>query len=167
MTSPASTIEILDEQQLLSVDADRMREVARRVLERFESNLALEILFTDDESIHDLNVRFLDHDYPTDVITFPLDAEEVHPDDEDDAAAVAGGSIVISVETALREAAERDVSPEVEVALYLVHGILHLVGFDDTTEEASSEMDRETGRVLSDLGFDVSGLGETFREGVR
>ena len=96
----------------------------------------------DDEEIHDLNRRFLDHDYPTDVITFPHDRGDgwVH------------GDVVFSAEYAAREAAERGVSTIDEMTLYVVHGALHLAGLDDRDEEARAQMRAAEQEVFAALG---------------
>ena len=74
----------------------------------------------DDATIHRINKQFLDHDEPTDVITFPYSAgKELQ------------GELVLGVEVALREAADRGHPPQTELSLYVIHGLLHLVGYDD------------------------------------
>lgn len=153
MTRPR--IEIIDEQSAFELDHGRMTQWTARVLDRFEGAPAVNLLFTGDDEIQRLNREFLAHDYPTDVITFPPD-----PADGDDAV----GEIVISVDTALREAGARGVDGMLEVFLYVVHGVLHLVGFDDVDAAAAREMHAETEAILVDLGFDVTGLDLPHRE---
>jgi len=99
----------------------------------------LSVAIVDDAQIREINRRFLDHDYATDVIAFPLDDEE--------------GEIVISADRALAEASERGVEPLAELMLYVVHGLLHLLGYDDHDREAAGEMHRESLRLLKDLGY--------------
>ncbi|MDX2111286.1 MAG: rRNA maturation RNase YbeY [Verrucomicrobiota bacterium] len=81
----------------------------------------LSIALMDDAVIARVHAQFFDDPTPTDVITFPGD-----PDDPDN-----GGEICISLETALREATKRNLPPSQEIALYLIHGWLHLAGHDD------------------------------------
>jgi len=98
--------------------------------EQFQSQGITRVIFVDDNEIHRLNVEFLNHDYPTDVITFTINEEM---DDFD-------AEIYISVDTALKQAEEYNVSLQNEVRRLAIHGALHLVGFDDTTDELRSEM---------------------------
>jgi probable rRNA maturation factor len=95
---------------------------ARAVLDSLECTEAeLSIVLTDDAGIRDLNVRFRKIDRATDVLSFPLGDD------------VMLGDVVISVDTALRQATEFRVSTGEELCRLLVHGILHLLGFDHTT----------------------------------
>jgi len=83
---------------------------------------ALTIVFTDDVGIRALNARFRDRDRATDVLSFPL-----HEDDE---AGVYLGDVVISLERAENQAPRFGNDPEAELARLLVHGLLHLIGYD-------------------------------------
>ena len=83
----------------------------------------LSVVFLDDSEISDLHGRFLNEPIPTDVITFPGDAQEDF-----------AGEICVSAETAWRESRERKISFSLEVCLYLAHGWLHLNGYDDCDE---------------------------------
>ena len=87
------------------------------------------IVLLDDEAIHDLNMRFLSHDYPTDVITFPLG---------EDGAVEA--EVYISVDTARRQAREYRVTLREELARLAIHGVLHACGYDDTSTDEREEM---------------------------
>ncbi|MDX9759794.1 MAG: rRNA maturation RNase YbeY [Bacteroidota bacterium] len=75
-----------------------------------------------DEEIHALNRRFLRHDYPTDIITFPLEEEPLEAE------------LVISADTARRQAREYGVTMRDECARLAIHGTLHLRGYDDRHE---------------------------------
>ena len=79
----------------------------------------LQYVIVDDKIIHDINREFLGHDYPTDVITFPLDED------------VLEAEIYISAETARRQAREYRVSVAAECARLAIHAVLHLTGYDD------------------------------------
>jgi probable rRNA maturation factor len=89
---------------------------------------AVSVVLVDDERIHAMNKEFLQHDYPTDIITFPL---------EDDAV---DGEMYISISTALRQAAEYGVSLTNELMRLAAHGTLHLVGYDDAKPEERKQM---------------------------
>jgi probable rRNA maturation factor len=106
-----------------------------------------------DDEIAALNAQWLSHDGPTDVISFPqLELIPGVPSDElrD---GVLLGDIVISVETAAGQAAEfDDWSTADEVALLFVHGLLHLCGYDDLSDEARAVMTSREAEVLTATG---------------
>lgn len=97
----------------------------------------------DDATIHELNRRFLKHDYPTDVLSFLL---------SDNADGIEG-ELVVSAETAARAAAEYDWPAMHELTLYVVHGMLHLAGFDDQTSDQRRQMREKECRHLKALGI--------------
>lgn len=103
----------------------------------------MSVLLVDDPGIHHLNRTWRGIDKPTDVLSWPL--EEAGP-------AATGeetlGDVAISLDTAARQAATRAWSVEEEVALLLVHGILHLLGHEDETDEGAEGMKRIETRVL-------------------
>ena len=85
------------------------------------------ILFVDDREIRELNEQYLKRDRPTNVISFPMaqgEFSEINPQ--------LLGDVVISVETAISEARESGLSLEEEIAFLLIHGILHLLGYNHT-----------------------------------
>ncbi|MEW6074690.1 MAG: rRNA maturation RNase YbeY [Candidatus Omnitrophota bacterium] len=98
----------------------------------------LTICFVHDAQIQTLNSRFLKIQKPTDVLAFKLSAknEEFRAD------------IIISAETALRNAAEFGTSPFFELSLYVAHGILHLQGYDDKTVKGTQQMYRRAVGIL-------------------
>lgn len=106
----------------------------------------LSILLTDDREIHKLNLAYRGKDKPTDVLSFPLD---------EDAARVQGmlGDVVISLPTAKRQARALKVSPREELLRLLVHGTLHLLGYDHENVPArtAARMRKTEERMLSAL----------------
>ena len=145
-----SKISIATPQELVDVDRGRMREVARAVLEgegvkEYEVSLA----FVDNPTIHRLNKRYLDHDEPTDVLSFPLS--------EPNAKKLAG-ELVIGAEVARDQATERGHDVQAELALYVIHGLLHFCGFDDHDDEGAAEMRGRERHYLQKLGLpDIAG----------
>ncbi len=93
----------------------------------------LEISILDDEAIADVHARFLEDPTPTDVITFHH------------------GEILISADTAARQAAEHSQPLQRELALYLIHGLLHLHGHDDHAPEAAQVMRQTQERILAQV----------------
>lgn len=90
----------------------------------------ISVALVDDAFIRNVNAKHLQHDWPTDVISFLLDSS-------DDAIS---GELVISVETALRMSHHVPWDAESETLLYAIHGMLHLVGYTDATETEANEM---------------------------
>lgn len=89
----------------------------------------------------EIHGRFLKDFRPTDVITFPADEEEEN-----------AGEILVSVDQAIAESKERDLSFQEELSLYLIHGWLHLIGFDDREQEDRKIIRREEKRVMDSIG---------------
>jgi len=105
---------------------------------------ALTVVLVDDAAIHDLNRRFLAHDEPTDVISFALDRADdaggfVTPGDDSDEPRHLG-EIYVSCERAAAQSGEWGTTPAREVRFLVVHGVLHLLGWDDTTPEDRARM---------------------------
>jgi probable rRNA maturation factor len=101
----------------------------------------LSVLLTDDTTIHQLNLEHRQKDRPTDVLAFPLDAALA------DAPRVLG-DVVISIDTALRQARSRRRELFAEVRFLLAHGLLHLIGYDHDTREHKREMDGMARRLV-------------------
>lgn len=141
---PHIAVELSDTQSFLRIDPQAMAEIVRDVLSA-EGRLSAEISLAvvDDDTIHALNRRHLDHDWPTDVITFALS----EPEDP-----ILAAELVVSAEMAARTAAASGSDPMAELTLYLVHGLLHLCGFDDQTDEDARAMRRREAETLARLG---------------
>lgn len=143
-------IEVANEQSALEIDPEWLVTLARHVLlAEGVDQASISVALVDNATIHRLNRQFLEHDYPTDVITFPL-SEEDEP---------LTGEIVLSTEYACSEAEEYQWSPRQEAALYLVHGLLHLCGYDDAEEEDRRMMHRRQEQLLHDF-MDQTGSAE-------
>lgn len=101
----------------------------------------VDVTIVDDEEIHELNRQYRGMDKPTDVLSFALDEGE-----EDEPEMIGGpeehlyGDIIISAETALRQAEEYGHGLEREMTYLAVHGMFHLLGYDHMTEEDKAEM---------------------------
>jgi probable rRNA maturation factor len=120
-----------------------LRQKATRMLASLGLEQAeLSIVLTDDESIRVLNRTYRDKDKATDVLAFAM--REGEAQSPVGAPGELLGDVVISLETACRQAAERRRSPLDEVTFLLAHGLLHLVGYDHQTDEEEREMSRAT-----------------------
>jgi probable rRNA maturation factor len=107
---------------------------------------SVSVLLTDDEEIRRLNREFRGKDKPTDVLSFPAGDRAEH--------ARMAGDLAISVETAAREADQRGHGLEIELRVLLLHGVLHLAGFDHETD--SGEMARKERLLQKRLGLEQS-----------
>jgi probable rRNA maturation factor len=140
-----SRVAIASPQEIVPIDRGRMREVARAVLEGEGVRKAdLSLAFVDNTTIHTLNKRYLDHDEPTDVLSFPLSEPN---------AASLSGELVIGAEVARDQAGRRGHDVQAELALYVIHGLLHLCGYDDHDEAGAAAMRQRERHYLEQLGM--------------
>lgn len=107
--------------------------------EKMAASGVLSIVLVGDERSQEVNREYLQHDYPTDVLAFLYDEDD---DDE------IWGEIIINVEKAAEQSSEYGVSYENELARLLIHGVLHLAGYDDQDEEAKNRMKAEEDRLV-------------------
>ena len=153
-----------DEQNDHPVDTLRWVHLAEAVLEQegLSGDAELSVLFVDEPAIAELNSRFLGKDGPTDVLAFPIDEEPVEsgrsPDSggtgpgmpsEPEDVPVLLGDIVICPAVAFRNAPEHAGNYDDEVALLVVHGLLHLMGMDHQEDDEAEEMEAKERELLS------------------
>jgi probable rRNA maturation factor len=146
-----SRVSIANPQELVPLDRRRLREIVRTVLEGEEvADYEISLAFVDNPAIHQLNRRYLGHDEPTDILTFPL---------SEPGAKKLAGELVISAEMALAQAQERGHDVQAELALYVIHGLLHLCGYDDAELLAVQAMRQRERHYLLQLALpDISDL---------
>lgn len=128
-------VEVADRQSRLPIDPGEVIGLVRYALAAEGACGAVEVAFVDDAMISELHERFLGVPGPTDVITFPH--EDDLPGDEGFASL---GEIVVSTDTASKQAPDYGSDPVEEAYLYVVHGVLHLLGWDDGEEDAAERM---------------------------
>ena len=131
------------------LDEETLRALVRHVLaEEGASLVHLTVVLSGHSTVRALNVSYLSHDYNTDVLSFSLRSSapafppesDVPPDDD-----AVEGEVYVDLDTAAERHSEFETSFEAEAYRYVVHGMLHLVGYDDATEAARATMhDRET-----------------------
>ncbi len=131
-----------------------IREAARAALKHQRAaNGALSISVSSDETLQELNWKFLDHDAPTDVLSFPSDS------DDPDAAGRYFGDIAISFPRAHAQAAAGGHPVEAELQLLTVHGILHLLGHDHGEEDQKAKMWKAQEEILTGLKCEILKFG--------
>lgn len=141
---------------------DLVRSAVKAALEYMDFPLKSEVsvMFTDDEEIHELNRLHRGVDRPTDVLSFPLFEYDENGDIiEDDLdfnpnGEMILGDIVISLETASRQAQEYGHSFEREIGFLTVHSMLHLFGYDHMTPEDEEEMFGYQREILERMGLE-------------
>ena len=137
-------VAVANEQVDYPIDEGLLRRAVTHVLRKHDYRSAtITVAVVDNPTIHELNKEFLDHDYPTDVLSFLLDENQEELD----------GEVIVSAEMAASEAARFDWTPTAELLLYVIHGTLHLVGYDDTTAEAAAEMRQAEADTLAEFGW--------------
>ena len=104
----------------------------------------LSVALVGEKRMADLHDRFMGIPGPTDVLTFPLDADRC--------GRVTAGEVVVCVPEAKRRAADHGVTVRQELLLYAVHGLLHLCGYDDLTPAGFRRMHRKEDQILAELG---------------
>jgi len=115
--------------------------------------LCASLLFTGDAEIHALNREWRSRDKPTNVLTFAMLARDELLDLAPDGIPVMLGDVVLAHETCAREAAEKSISLEDHAAHLIVHGLLHLAGYDhEVGEEAADKMEAMEIAILAKLG---------------
>jgi probable rRNA maturation factor len=138
-------IAIASPQEVVEIDRRRMREVARTVLEgEAVVDAEISLAFVDNATIHQLNRRYLNHDEPTDVLSFPL---------SELGAKRLAGELVIGAEVAKAQAESRGHDVQAELALYVIHGLLHLCGHDDKTADHAKAMRQRERHYLKALSL--------------
>ena len=149
-----------DEQSAVPVDLERWSSLARAVLESrgIKGNAEVSVLFVDEVAIAALNERFLGKSGPTDVLAFPVEDDPLPPgrfpdmggtgpgSDVDDEPPLLLGDVVVCPSVAERNAKDRSIRYDDEIALLVVHGLLHLLGMDhqvDAEAEAMEALERQ------------------------
>ena len=139
-------IETHHQVSLPGADDGGIRHVVRTVLQAEGCPGAeISVALLDEASVRDLNVRYAGRPEDTDVLAFDLTGEE--------GGASLVGQVVVNVEMARRRSAERDIDPVAELMLYVVHGCLHLLGYDDAQPEQAAVMHQREDELLERLGY--------------
>ena len=124
-------IHLTNAQRRVAIPAVRVRRLALGIA----GPRPLSIAFVTDAAIRRINRTFLQHDFATDVLSFPLGGDP-------------WGELVISAPYAAREARARGIPVEEELLRYVAHGLLHLLGYDDRDPSAKARMWRRQEREL-------------------
>jgi len=134
-------INIFNKALNLKIEDSKVRELVHLTLnETHYEKINLNFIFCNDQTLNDFKVKYFNDDVLTDIVTFPI-----RNDSELEA------EIYISHEMATQNAKEFKVSLNNEISRLIVHGILHLIGFNDTSKENKKEMFEKQEQVISNF----------------
>ena len=142
-----NTIEITTHFDEIPAEPAKLETLIRAICDRFDvADATISVGIVDDAEISELNQKFLNHEGTTDCLSFDLSDEQ----------AVSGSRVfdlVVNGQMASRQAGQRGHSSEAELALYVTHGLLHQLGFNDTTAEQAEKMHETEDEILQHLGY--------------
>lgn len=142
-------VRLQNRQRKLKVDSDQIRRLAGEILTGEDASVGsqVEIVLVRDAAIAALNAAYRERSGPTDVLSFPMDVSAWPPGEPP-----LLGTVIISVDRAIAQAAERDLAPADEIARLLAHGMLHLLGYAHAASRDRARMRRREDRYLTQTG---------------
>lgn len=145
-------VEIANLQKHYRIKSSNIKRAVKEVLRKEGRDARLSIVLVGNSRIKELNKQYFNSDEVTDVISFPLSNNKNS----------LSGEVIVSVETAVDTAGKRNISVEGEIVLYILHGILHLLGYDDGNEGDARIMHEEESKILKTLGYNVPRVEDGF-----
>jgi len=144
----AGRISVISEKVRLPLSKIKIERIAEKISSLLkEKNAEVCIFFVNDAKMRRMNLKYRGIDRPTDCLAFPMRegaGGKLHRE--------ILGDIVISVDTARKNSRYFDSTVKKEISLYIIHGMLHLLGFKDTAASARKKMRRMEGELLKRLG---------------
>jgi len=139
-----TTVQITTHFAEAAVDRSKLERLVEAVCDRFDlSGATVSVGVVDDAEITELNQKFLNQARTTDCLSFDL-SEASGPRVFD---------LIVNGQMAIRQAGQRGHSSDAELALYVTHGLLHQLGFDDGTAEQARKMHETEDEILQHLGY--------------
>ncbi len=145
MAAKSVRVDIANRQKELAVPRKEIRRCLQLAAPEEWRGAALSVVVVGSDEMTQLNRRFTGREGDTDVLAFPLDDDRGGDERQ-------VGEIVVSASRAAREAGARGVEPRDELLLYVVHGVLHLLGYDDHSPEQQRDMYEKEASVLDETG---------------
>ena len=139
-------VQITERFKDIDIDPPKLRKLVRAICNRFKpSKATVGIALIDDAEIRKVNRKFLNRNHLADVISFDLSDYGMN--------SPKSFELAVNAEMAVREANLRGHSSEAELALYITHGLLHNLGFDDSTQAQAKKMHVTEDEILQQQGF--------------
>jgi probable rRNA maturation factor len=139
------SVTITNRQRTLSIDRRRIRRVVQAIVRSAEiADAQISVAVVDDATIARLHDEFLNDPTPTDVLSFVLERSP----------GMLEGEVVVSADTARSSASDYGCTADHELLLYVVHGTLHLVGYDDATPRKRAAMRKQERKYLEQMTND-------------
>ncbi|MCK5852338.1 rRNA maturation RNase YbeY [bacterium] len=137
--SDTKNIFVINRQRLLKLNSDKIKLLARYVLknENIGNDVGINLMFVRNNVIRKYNKDFLNKDNPTDVISFEGNINDG-----------SAGDIIISVEKAVEYAAQNNIDVNEELARYVIHGVLHCLGYEDIIDKERRAMFKRQEELL-------------------
>jgi probable rRNA maturation factor len=130
----------------IDIHLPKLKKLVKVICNRFKlSKATISIAIVDDAQIRKVNKQFLNKDRPTDCLSFNLSDKKKN--------SLKSFELVVNGEMAVKEANLRGHSSEAELALYITHGLLHNLGFDDSTQDHARKMHDTENEILQQLGY--------------
>ena len=139
--SGTENIFIINRQRFLKLDSNKIKSLARYILENenIANEVGINLMFVRNNIIKKYNKKFLDKNVPTDVISFEGSINDG-----------SAGDIIISTEKAAEYASQNNIDVKVELLRYVTHGVLHCLGYEDTTEKCRDKMFKRQEKLLKE-----------------
>ncbi len=139
-------VQIAKNSKNIDISLPKLKKLVKTICNRFKlSKATISIAIVDDAQIRKLNKQFLNQDRPTDCLSFNLSDKKTN--------SAKSFELVVNGEMAVRYAKLQGHSSEAELALYITHGLLHNLGFDDSTKSQAKKMHNIEDQILQQLGF--------------
>lgn len=149
-------VNVFNQQLALKISLDQVKRLVERVIhEEGQSCDEVNIYFVDTATICQLHEQFFQDPTPTDCISFPMDELE------DETSYRILGEVFVCPDTALEYSRKHKNNPYEETSLYIIHGLLHLMGYDDIEEQDRNHMRQSEVRHMQSLkinGWDLQSL---------
>lgn len=148
------SLEVVNRQKALPLDLPKIRRTVRAILKQLGvAEARLSVVFVTDGEMRKINRTYLQHDYTTDVLSFNLTAPVTGTARLPAAlrSAALEGDVIVCPAMARRQAKVYACAPQDELTLYLIHGILHLLGYDDHGADAVRRMRRKEAELMAAL----------------
>jgi probable rRNA maturation factor len=130
----------------IDIHPPKLKKLVKTICDRFKlSKATISIAIVDDTQIRKVNKQFLNKDRPTDCLSFNLSDKKT--------SSAKSFELIVNGEIAVRQAKLRGHSSEAELALYITHGLLHNLGFDDSTKSQAEKMHNIEDEILQQLGY--------------